>query len=282
VLSCLALAPPAVDISGLTTILAGLATKSDLEATKADLATKSDLEAKLEPLSNAVMSLIAELMDPWENIRTNSSSINDVNAPSAVQICQFYSISAQYCMILGAFPRTTGSANVQRAHIWPNHTAGKGLDIFGLEPEDLCSPRNYMMMQAELEYLFDRKKFILVPTFSPGGTTFRLVVLYSALLSSDLEINTHSKNGPGAVIPWTDLHNKPISHVFTEGASQPFMRLLAQHTFAALKKAKSRGGVTFSDSDCDSFKAGAITLARRSLGEEGPTVRNVLKYNGFH
>jgi hypothetical protein len=107
-------------------------------------------------------------------------------------------------------------------------------------------------------------------------------VLYRALLSSDLKIISHSRKGPGAVIPWTDLHNKQISHVFPERAPKPFMRLLAQHTFAALKKAKSRGGMAFSDSDFDSFKTGAIILAKGSLGDEGRTMKNVLTYNGFN
>lgn len=251
--------------------------------TKEDVAEV--LDKQLAPLSAAVMTIIAEVIDPWENIRTDTSSVNDVEAPTAANLREFYNVQPQHCMILGSYPQTGRAANIQRAHIWPKHTFGRGLDVFGLERESLCSCQNYLLLQAEVEYYFDRKKIILVPTFSGDGSIhFRLYVLYTAMLTAELKIQTHNKSG-SQLIPWSDLHTKPIAHIFHNDGPAPFMRLIAQHTFASLKKAqRSAEAIVFSDADHSSFRDGAIALARRSLhGEDrDQTIRNVLKYNGFN
>jgi hypothetical protein len=124
--------------------------------------TKDDfaevLDKQLAPLKAAVMTIIAEMIDPWENIRTDTSSVNDVDAPTAEQLHAFYGVESCHCMILGNYPELQRVANLQRAHIWPKHTGGRGLDIFGMLREDVCSYRNYFLFQAEVEYQFDRKK----------------------------------------------------------------------------------------------------------------------------
>jgi hypothetical protein len=187
-------------------------------------------------------------------------------------------------MILGNYPELQRVANIQRAHIWPKHTGGKGLDIFGMLREDVCSNRNYFLFQAEVEYQFDRKKIILVPTFSDGNIHFKLVVLYKAILESELVIRNHSKSKSQAIM-WTDLHNKRIRHDFNTNGCWPFMRLIAQHTFAALKKAQnSDGAIAFTQTEYSCIKDGAIKLAKISFDDSdtNQTVRNVLKFNGYN
>lgn len=81
-------------------------------------------------------------------------------------------------MLLGTLPDQKYCANIIRAHIWPKHTFGKGLEIFSLSSDAMSNPRNYIMLQSEIEYLFDRKKFILLPVHKRDGYfNLRVVVL---------------------------------------------------------------------------------------------------------
>ena len=249
-----------------------LASLGELHSTRVML--EAVLDEKLKPMEFSMNVIISELLDPWENIKTNSSSVDDVSAPTADALRKFYHMKGDHCMILGKLLAQNSVANIQRAHIWPKHTFGKGLNIFDLEQEAVSNVRNYLLMQAELEYYFDRKKFILVPVASSTGSassssssvtySFKVVVLYSDLLKSNIVFKPHSGTRK-LEIPWSQINGMKLTHQFKD-SSKPFTRLIAQHCFSSMKKAKRCGAVD--DVFCSSFHESVCNLARRSLDEK--------------
>lgn len=215
------------------------------------------------------------MLCPWENIRSNSSSVADIAAPSARALKDFYSIDTDTCMVLGKLPAINSVANVQRAHIWPKHTFGKGLEILELDHDSLNSPRNYLLLQNEIEYHFDRMHIMLLPAFTsiPNELSFRIVVLELPLLSQDLLLQSHSKIRSYS-IPWSSLNNFECYHKFI-GDQKPFLRLIAQHAFCALRRAQKEGYVD--DKTFPSLGNETIELARNSL--EDRKIRELMEHN---
>jgi hypothetical protein len=133
------------------------------------------------------------------------------------------------------------------------------------------------MFQAEIEYHFDRKNFILLPVHrAEGGFSLKAMVLYRDLLKETFKISPHSKGKEKQQekkkekqhekrhfnYSWSDLDGLVSSHVFSE-TSKPFLRLIAQHSFCAIRKAMKSGNareINFAD-----LQEETIELARLSL-----------------
>jgi hypothetical protein len=241
-------------------------------------ALKPVINEALKPMKASLNIILSEMLCPWENIRSASSSAADTAAPSARDLQNFYCIDQQTCMVLGKLPAINSVANVQRAHIWPKHTFGKGLEILQLDPDSMNSPRNYLLLQKEIEQHFDRMQIMFLPCSSllPETLSLRVVVLDVSLLSEDLVLQTNSKTHSHS-IPWISLNNMRFDHQFT-GDKKPFLRLIAQHAFCALRKAEKAGFVTG-----ETFPVlgnETIELARNSL-EDGQ-IRALIEHNKLH
>lgn len=231
---------------------------------------------EIAPLRMSLNYVLSELLDPWEKIQTDSSSVNDESAPKKEELERYYNIETNNCMLLGTLPDQHFCANIQRAHIWPKHTHGRGLEILELSPHDLNSPRNYLLLQAEIEYYFDRKKFILLPVnIDHGNFSLRVIVLDPELLKENIRISSHSKKR-SFNFPWSALNGLVSDHVFSE-EKKPFLRMIAQHAFSSMKNAISSGVVE--ESFCSSLRSETIELARRSLGED--SIKRVSEPNGL-
>jgi hypothetical protein len=231
---------------------------------------------EIGPLQKSIRYVLSDFLDPWEKIQTDSSSVCDLSAPNKAELENHYDIEANDCMLLGTLPDQHFCANIRRAHIWPKHTYGKGLEILDLSPDDLNSPRNYLLLQAEIEYYFDRKQFILLPVnIEDGRFSLRVVVLYPELLNQSIRIYPQSRKR-AFDFPWSELNGLVSAHVFSEG-KKPFLRLIAQHAFAAMKKAISSGAVD--EHFCYGLRNETIELARRSLGED--SIERVLDHNAL-
>jgi hypothetical protein len=229
---------------------------------------------EIAPMKEALNIVMAEVLDPWDKIQTDSSSVFDQNAPSKPDIHAHYDLQKGDCMLLGTLPDRHYCANILAAHIWPKHTYGKGLETFDLSQNDMSSPRNYLLLQAEIEHLFDRKQFILLPVHvQEGEFALRVVVLYPDLLGKTITIHSRSKLREFE-FPFSDLHGRQSDHVFSTN-KKPFLRLIAQHAFCAMKKAIRLGAVT--EDYCSNLRNETIELARQSLGD----VSKILQYNGL-
>jgi hypothetical protein len=231
---------------------------------------------EIGPLQKSIRYVLSDFLDPWEKVQTDSSSVNDESAPQRATLQQYYGVEGYCdCMLLGTLPDQHCCANIQRAHIWPKHTYGKGLEILDLSPNDLNSPRNYLLLQAEIEYYFDRKQFILLPVnIEDGCFSLRVVVLYPELLNKSIRICP--RGNLAFDFPWSELNGLVSAHAFSEG-KKPFLRLIAQHAFAAMKKAISSGAVD--EHYCYGLRNEAVELARRSLGED--SIERVLDHNAL-
>lgn len=229
----------------------------------------------IDPMKTSLNFILADMLCPWENVRSNSSSVADIAAPSAEDVQEFYSIDACTCMVLGTLPARNSVANVQRAHIWPKHTHGKGLDILQLDHDSLISTSNYLLLQNEIEYHFDRMHimFLINSTSVPNTISFRVLVLEKPLLHQDLVLQNHSKSCSYA-IPWASLQGQNFYHQFA-GEKRPFLRLLAQHAFCALRRAQKLGYV--GEDSFPSLGNEAIELARKSLANN--QICDLLEFN---
>jgi hypothetical protein len=178
-------------------------------------------------------------------------------------------------MVLGDMPANHCVANILRAPIWPYHTHGKGLDILNLESDAVDDPKNFLLLQKEIEYHFDRMHIMFLPSYTslPETLCFRVVVLEQPLLSENLVLNSHNQRYSHS-IPWSDLNGMEFHHKFL-GVNKPFLRLIAQHAFCALRRAQKLGFVD--DDSFPSLGTETIQLARHSLDDE--QIRQMIERN---
>ncbi len=123
------------------------------------------------------------------------------------------------CMILNDFfPRQL----VIASHIWKYCTRGRGLEEFGLNEEDLNSPRNGILMCKEIEQAFDTKRLcFLVNKICSEALVVK--VLDPALLdpaTSPVVIPGYS------TVKFCDIDGLPLRHPV---GNLPFRRILNFH-----------------------------------------------------
>ena len=155
---------------------------------------------------------------------------------------------------------------IKNAHLWPNHTKGKGLNFLELEPEMINHPRNFLRLHCELEHAFDRCQIILVPEWSlkrPSSKCFNLRV---SILDPELKASTATLNG-FTDLKWSELDGRLSHWEFGRKIDQaPYTRILAQHQITSLKRAAEKEWVA--PSDLGEMKDRALRVLRHSLGEK--------------
>jgi hypothetical protein len=207
------------------------------------------------PIRRGLNFILGSITDPWEGIHTESSAVVQQNEVSFLApVSTFYGInSKKYCMVLGEVTHS----HIICSHIWPKHTAGRGLDMFGLEESDVSNPRNFLRLHTAIERAFDRKQLTFVADPSVDGViSLKLVVLDPNLMQGSFFASE-------AEIFFSALHDNPIHYQFQPNR-RPFLRLLATHTKQAFEKAKANGWI---EQDAQSEgRQRALELARLSIG----------------
>ena len=215
------------------------------------------LDRKLAPLRHGLDHVVSEAIDPWENIHSEKSDVAKSLSESVLgPVSNFYGIPKRhYCMVLG----TCKNADIICSHIWPKHTAGRGLNIFELPPESVSHPQNFLRLHRAIEQAFHRKRLTFIPAGSFEETTVNLEVkiLDPALRSEILSFN-------GTNITMDSLDGKEMDIKFSADKC-PYLRLLAAHALQAFKSARMNGWII--DIVDTGRRQRAYELARRSLRE---------------
>ena len=151
-------------------------------------------------------------------------------------------------MVLG---QTAG--HVVRAHVWPNHSGGDGLELFGLQADLANDRRNFLLLHHAIEKQFDELNLIFVPCDpdpcdsassqsaaaaaampqSANGATFKLIFLNPDphLLGTVVEPRDVRN------VTFADLHGRRVR--FGQANNMPFTRLLAAHAMRGLNRART-------------------------------------------
>ena len=171
-------------------------------------------------------------MDIWSlSKRTKDEQIQFKNSLISYYQCAHpTNDSLVKCMVLNEFfPRAT----VIASHIWKFCTEGEGLREFNLEPSDLSSPRNGLLMCESIERAFDEK---------------RLCFLIDRIRSTDLYVKVLDRNlldpsksqiiCDGTKLRFIDIDGRMLQ---CPSNSIPFRRILDFHAKCSFEKAINKG-----------------------------------------
>jgi len=182
------------------------------------------VEKKLEVISSMAQEVAVQKrrrLDVWDHASLRSKEEQDGFKSNLIGFydCGDGKDDKQLkCMVTGkVFPRD----QVIASHLWKRATEGQGLDEFGLEPDDVDSPRNGLLMLDDIENAFDRKDLCFI--YHPTKQEIRLFLL-----------NPNLKN---AVITNTALTFGDIDGTPLLGSNRPFRRLLGWHAKCAIHRA---------------------------------------------
>ena len=226
---------------------------------------KELFQTQLAPVKKALDYVLLDALDPWEKVHTEKDSIvNSTNESNLPLVSSFYGTHQNhYCMVLG----NVRNVHVICAHIWPNLTAGDGLEALGLSSNDVSNPRNFLRLEKSIEKAFDRKYLTLTPQFSVSEEgTFKLLL---TVLNPDLLNSKLIDNSGNVITEFAAINNSQSDYTFDQH-KRPFLRLLARHKLAALRKARQLGWID--DHELSTARASAIQSARISLNDDKGSV----------
>jgi hypothetical protein len=189
---------------------------------------------------------------PWDKTSHSRSHAAAENLTPGVLMHYGFNGNQNLCHLLGQVNGPTSGPNVAviTAHIFPNHTGGVGLDLFGLATTDIDNPRNFLRLQAQVEKAFDARRLTFI---LHGGA------LCAYLVDRSLE-NTRLN---GTNLRFRNLHLRPLNFHNDE---RPYHRLLAAHAAHCFKNAQIvgwRSPVPQSESDIR-----VMELASFSMNED--------------
>ena len=219
------------------------------------------MDEKLAPVKHGLNFVLQDAVDPWERIHTETTEVaKSIRAIQLKPVSDYYGTPQKhYCMVLGKITH----AEIRCAHIWPNATAGRGLEAMGLSTTDVSSPRNFLRLHKSLEHAFDHKRLTFIPSNpaeSEGLLSLRVFVLDPKLADEEYEF---ASDYAGVVDKLATVHEKDFHYKFGRG-KRPFLRLLAVHARRSFDKARMNGWI---EDDVDqSGQSRANELARMSLG----------------
>lgn len=214
-------------------------------------------ESKIAPLKKTLGNSLALYSDPWEQIHSQVSAVVLAESSKHLKaVKSFYGIySNKYCMVVGE----ERFRDVICAHIWPNYTLGKNLEIANLNPTDVNNPRNFLRLHRDIERAFDKKQLCFVihsPSSTKSKIKLEVCVLCPDLLSKEIVVNNVKRT-----FSW--LNGRCAKYVFTN-TKKPFLRLLSLHAKNAFEKA-SLLGWNNTNSNFSALKERCLELARLSL-----------------
>ncbi len=151
-----------------------------------------------------------------------------------------------FCQVLNG---SYASEHIIGAHVWKHATRGNGLEEFGLQPEDVDSPRNGLVLAKAIGEAFDPLEVCFLYNFLTREIVFHIVdPLMDKLVYPSTTHRFHELEGAILQVPQRRL---------------PFRRLLAWHAIWALHK---HGALEVDDPDSDlTSKARCLNV---SFGEQ--------------
>jgi hypothetical protein len=211
------------------------------------------------PLKKSLDIVLADMLDPWEGIHSETDSVVDTNETINLEpVSDFFKMKKKgQCMVLGACSHT----QITCAHIWPRYTKGRGLEAYELTRMDVNNPRNFLRLHKSIERAFDHKRLTFVPVTmsSDGELLMEVVLLDPTLFDEDISYNQ-------ITVKFRTLHHKHFDYIFTP-TKYPFTRLLSAHTIRAFSRGKGIGWPEALNHEAEA-RSSAVEQARRSLGEE--------------
>lgn len=224
------------------------------------------VEQKVGPLKKSLDIILADMLDPWEGIHSETSSVVVANETlNLTPVSTFYGMKQKgQCMVLGKATH----CQITTAHIWPRYTRGRGLEAFELSRLDVNNPRNFLRLHKSIEKAFDHKRLTFLPVSmaDTGELQMEVVILDPALLQEDISYNQ-------TTVKFSTLHHKQFHYVFKCGQT-PYTRLLSAHAIRAYSKGKVIGWPEAEQHEAEA-RSGALEQARRSLGEESYAMKNL-------
>ena len=211
------------------------------------------MKKELEPIKTSLKYALESLLDPWEQV--HSEITEKIEAESLLHIdvvSEFYGTPKhQYCMMLGK----ATDCHIICAHIWPNFTRGKGLEVVGLRFEDINCPRNYLRLHKSIEAAFDKKRLCFSFVMNGEAVQFVVNILDPSLLIEKFKASKED-------IYFSSLQDRAFDYTFVPPV-KPFLRLIAIHATKTLEKAQALGWVDAGD--LPARRQRALELARLSL-----------------
>ena len=226
------------------------------------------MDSKVGQIADSIGHVVSDMLDPWRIIHTEDGSEREGESLKST-ILKYYNIEARDCMIVGNVHRQDSA--ITNAHLWPNHTKGKGLTLFGLDTDEVANPRNFLRLQKQIEHAFDHQQIVFDPVFE-SSSSFRLkiVVLDGELLKnkSTLFRTVLLKSGRRKArrvhvdFTWEKLNGFMSNYTFSS-ALKPFTRVILHHYVQSHIFAASRGWIV--PQDIPPSRLHALELARNSL-----------------
>ena len=197
-----------------------------------------------------------ELLDPWKDMLSDASRERTKFRKSVLEYYCGDEEAEPCCMVSGLTGQ--GEKGVTAAHIWPIVSRGRGLERFGLTPQDVHNARNGLLLLRTVEKAFDAKR----AGFFCGATSEPVFVVLDPALMNETVIYT---------LKFRDLMNNGLKlpeHAQSE-SHYPRRRLLAWHFSRVLREAH-RLGWQGSDALGEYLEPSASDKVRSWLQEGSP------------
>lgn len=191
---------------------------------------------RLLPFVDVLPGLLREVqltrksrLNPWEreSARTTGSKRNPEFRQKVITFYRRASISKKNvkCQVLDVYtPIEEAQGKIIAAHIWKASTRGKGLEDFGLEENDVNSPRNGLFLTKGIEDAFDKQQ-----------VCFLYNTLESKLVLWVADSNIMAKLIEGSTRMFSEVHQRPL---LCPAACLPYRRLLSWHARLTLELRK--------------------------------------------
>ena len=201
-------------------------------------------------MTQAMTHVMSKSLAPWD--KTSHSRSHAAAETLTPDVLRHYGFNGNrnLCHLLGRVKGPTSGPGVAviTSHIFPNHTGGAGLELFGLATTDINNPRNFLRLSAQVEKAFDARRL----TFVLHGNELCAYLLDPSLRGKHLN---------GTSLKFSDVHMRPLKF---QNKERPYHRLLAAHAADCFKNAQADWQSPLSQSQSDTR---VMELARFSCNE---------------
>jgi hypothetical protein len=214
-------------VDALSIKMGALSVKMDAEM--GALSVKMD--AEMGRVVQATGMVMRKALCPWDRTsHSRSHAAANILTPGVLAHYGFGG-DFQRCHLCGHVDGAPHGpkAVIITAHIFPNHTGGDGLHLFGLKRSDIDIPRNFLRLHNQVEKAFDSRRLTIV---HHGGR------LCAYLLDPSLRATRLAGTNPS--LTFGQCHLRALTFLNDE---RPFRRLLAAHAADCFAHAESMGWI---------------------------------------
>jgi len=165
---------------------------------------------------------VMEKLDIWSESKRSKSEQLSFKA----ELIAFYKRqdpNNQHKLLCMALDTPLPRSQVRAAHIWKSCTRGDGLEAFGLDPNDVHSPRNGILLAEPIEQAFDVKSLCF--TWDPFKKELIIHVLDPALHTEEILSTGRT---------FATIHGQSLK---CPSDAIPFRRILSFHARLSFKRA---------------------------------------------